>query len=177
MFLFQLGGKRVGMIGLGNIGASIAKKVASFGCEMSYTTRSQKETVPYKYYPTVLELASNNDVLVVCCALTKETTHIVNRDVMLALGKDGVVINIGRGPLIDEKELVKCLLNGEIKGAGMDVFENEPEVPKEFYGMDNVVLSPHSAPLTPESLENVVELSIANLNNVFAKRPLLSVVV
>ena len=76
---------------------------------------------------------------------------------MLALGKEGVIVNIGRGDLIDEKELVRCLMEGEIKGAGLDVFENEPNVPKELFPLDNVVLSPHAASLTSHRIYDVCE--------------------
>ncbi|KAF8413081.1 hypothetical protein HHK36_001057 [Tetracentron sinense] len=73
---------------------------------------------------------TNSDILIICCALTDQTRHIINKDVMFALGKEGVIINVGRGALIDEKELVRCLVQGEMRGAGLDVFENKPDVPK-----------------------------------------------
>ncbi|KAJ4955552.1 hypothetical protein NE237_012335 [Protea cynaroides] len=84
-------------------------------------------------------------------ALTKKTYHIIDTDVLLAMGERGVIINVGRGALIDEKELVRCLVQGEIGGAGLDVYENEPDVPKELLVLDNVVPSPHMAVMTPES--------------------------
>ncbi|KAG7646070.1 Glyoxylate/hydroxypyruvate reductase HPR3 [Arabidopsis thaliana] len=175
---FQLGskvsGKRVGIVGLGSIGSFVAKRLESFGCVISYNSRSQKQSSPYRYYSDILSLAENNDVLVLCCSLTDETHHIVNREVMESLGKDGVVINVGRGKLIDEKEMVKCLVEGVIGGAGLDVFENEPAVPEELFGLDNVVLSPHFAVATPGSLDNVAQIALANLKAFFSNRPLLS---
>ncbi|MBA0844786.1 hypothetical protein Goarm_023117, partial [Gossypium armourianum] len=142
---FKLGGKRVGIVGLGSIGSEVAKRLSAFGCTIAYTSRNKKQSVPFPFYANVRDLAANSDVLVLCCALTKETYHLVNKDVMVALGKEGVIINVGRGSLINEKELVQCLVGGEIGGAGLDVYENEPNVPKELFGLDNVVLSPHSA--------------------------------
>lgn len=92
---------------------------------------------------------------------------------MKALGKRGIIVNIGRGALVDEKELVKCLVGNELGGAGLDVFENEPQVPKELMTMDNVVLSPHKAILTPESFEALRELIRENLKAFFSNKPLL----
>ncbi|ESQ35576.1 hypothetical protein EUTSA_v10008209mg [Eutrema salsugineum] len=175
---FQLGtkvsGKRVGIVGLGSIGSLIAKRLEAFGCIISYNSRSQKQSIPYQYSPDILSLAANNDVLVLCCALTDQTRHIVNREVMESLGKNGVIINVGRGGLIDEKEMVKCLVEGVIGGAGLDVFENEPKVPEELFGLDNVVLSPHAAVATPGSLNNVTQVALANLKAFFSNQPLIS---
>ncbi|KAI3710923.1 hypothetical protein L2E82_40719 [Cichorium intybus] len=92
---------------------------------------------------------------------------------MSALGKRGVIVNVGRGALVDEKELVKFLVEGELGGVGLDVFENEPEVPKELIKMENVVLSPHKAILTPESFEALRELIRGNLEAFFSNKPLL----
>lgn len=90
---------------------------------------------------------------------------------MVALGKEGVIVNVGRGPVIDEKELVKCLMEGEIGGAGLDVFENEPSVPKELYELDNVVLSPHAGAHTIESCQVKCELVAASLEAFFVSNP------
>ncbi|KAF5952971.1 hypothetical protein HYC85_010915 [Camellia sinensis] len=118
--------------------------------------------------------ASNCDILVICCALTDQTHHMINKQVLAALGKEGVILNIARGSIIDEKELVRCLVQGEIAGAGLDVFENEPEVPREFFAMDNVVLSPHRAVSTEESSRAKFELISGNLEAFFSNKPFLS---
>ncbi|CAN8293977.1 unnamed protein product [Cochlearia groenlandica] len=170
----KVSGKRVGIVGLGSIGSLVAKRLEPFQCTISYNSRSQKPSIPYRYYPDVLSLAANNDVLVLCCSLTDQTRHIVNREVLESLGKNGVIINVGRGALVDEKEMVKCLVQGVIGGAGLDVFENEPEVPKELFGLDNVVLSPHAAMITPGSLSNVSEVAMANLKAFYSNQPLIS---
>ncbi|XP_039142233.1 glyoxylate/hydroxypyruvate reductase HPR3-like [Dioscorea cayenensis subsp. rotundata] len=171
---FKLGGKRVGIIGLGSIGSRVAKRLEAFGCTILYHSRTTRPSLAYKYFSNVCDLAAESDVLIVTCALTRETHHLINKDVLLALGKDGVVVNIGRGALIDEKELVKCLREGVIGGAGLDVFENEPNVPKELFAMDNVVLSHHRAIFTPESFSGLLQLVIDNLKAFFDGRPLLS---
>ena len=170
--MFQVGGKRIGIVGLGNIGTQVAKRLQPFGCKVMYTSRTQKPSVPYPYYGSTLELAANCDVLILCCALTEETHHIVNKEVMQALGKEGVIINVGRGGLIDEKELVRRLVNEEIGGAGLDVFENEPFVPNELFSLDNVVLSPHAAAMTFESFNHITEIAASNLRAFFEDKPL-----
>ncbi|XP_042510562.1 glyoxylate/hydroxypyruvate reductase HPR3-like [Macadamia integrifolia] len=170
----RLGGKRVGIVGLGNIGVEVAKRLVAFGCSISYNSRKKKPSVAFPYYSGVLDLAANSDVLIICCALTKETHHIINRDVLLALGEKGVIVNVGRGAHIDEKELIHCLVQGEIGGAGLDVYENEPHVPKELLDLDNVVLSPHRAVLTHESDSSRHDLLMANLEAFFSNKPLLS---
>ncbi|XP_030524934.1 glyoxylate/hydroxypyruvate reductase HPR3 [Rhodamnia argentea] len=169
---FKLGGKRVGIVGLGNIGSHVAKRLQPFGCDIAYNSRSKKPSCPFPYYASIHDLASNSDVLILCCALTEETHHVINREVMTVLGDRGVIINVGRGSLIDEKELVQSLLQGELGGAGLDVFEDEPNMPKELFGLDNVVLSPHRAVITPESFEAMRELTISNLKAFFSNEPL-----
>ncbi|XP_044963945.1 glyoxylate/hydroxypyruvate reductase HPR3-like [Hordeum vulgare subsp. vulgare] len=170
----KLGGKRVGIIGLGNIGSRIAKRLQAFGCIIHYNSRKPKDSVSYKYFPNAHDLAAESDVLVVACALNKATQHIVNKDVLEALGKDGVVVNIGRGANIDEEELVIALREGKIAGAGLDVFEHEPKVPAELFSMDNVVLSPHVAVFTEESRSDLCLHTIGNLEAFFSGQPLLT---
>ncbi|KAE8660451.1 Glyoxylate/hydroxypyruvate reductase HPR3 [Hibiscus syriacus] len=155
---YKLGGKRVGIVGLGSIGTEVAKRLDAFGCSISYHSRSKKPLEPYKFYPNVVELAANCDALIICCALTGETHHLISKEVLSALGKDGVIVNIARGPIIDEKELVRCLVKGEIRGAGLDVFEHEPDVPVELFALDNVVMTPHCAVHTMESFEELRKL-------------------
>ena len=161
-------------MGLGRIGSAVAQRLAAFGCSIAYSSRNEKLSAPFPYYASVRDLASESDVLVVCCALTDATRHIIDKDVMRSLGKDGVIINVGRGALVDEQELLRSLTQGELGGAGLDVFENEPDVPQELFGLDNVVLSPHSAVVTPESLEAVSQIVLANLKAFFSNKPLVS---
>ncbi|KAJ0962209.1 hypothetical protein J5N97_030037 [Dioscorea zingiberensis] len=170
----KLGGKRVGIVGFGSIGSKVAKRLEAFGCTIFYHSRTRKPSVSFKYFSNISNLAAESDALIVSCALTNETHHIISKDVLLALGKEGVVINVGRGALIDEKELVNCLMEGVIGGAGLDVFEDEPNVPQELFVLDNVVLSHHRAVFTPDSFSSLLQLVIDNLEAFFAGRPLLS---
>ncbi|TVT97652.1 hypothetical protein EJB05_57102, partial [Eragrostis curvula] len=167
-------GKRVGIVGLGRIGSLVARRLAAFGCAVSYHSRSPKPSAPYRFVATARELAADSDVLVLSCALTEETRRMVNREVLEALGGGGVLVNVGRGGLVDEPELVRCLREGVIAGAGLDVYENEPHVPPELVDMDNVVLSDHRAVLTPESIRGALDMVAGNLDAFFAGRPLLS---
>ncbi|XP_048432178.1 glyoxylate/hydroxypyruvate reductase HPR3-like [Pyrus x bretschneideri] len=170
----KIGGKRIGIVGLGNIGLEVAKRLEAFGCSILYNSRKEKPFVPYPFYSNICELALNSDALIICCALTAETHHLINNKVLLALGRDGIIVNVGRGAIIDEKEMVQCLVKGEIGGAGLDVFETEPQVPKELFPLDNVVLSPHNGPCTPEYFMDLCELVAGNLAAFFSNRPLLS---
>lgn len=102
---------------------------------------------------------------------------MIDKDVLSALGKEGVIVNIGRGAIIDEQELVRCLVQGEIAGVGLDVSENEPNVPKEFFALNNVVLSPHRAIFTWETFKDRQKLVVANLEAFFSNKPLLTPVV
>ncbi|XP_047177404.1 glyoxylate/hydroxypyruvate reductase A HPR2-like [Vigna umbellata] len=173
----KLSGKAVGIIGLGRIGLAIAKRAEAFGCSISYHSRSVKAESGYRYYSNVLDLAADSEVLVVACTLTQETRHIVNRGVMDALGPDGILINIGRGPHVDEPELVSALTEGRLGGAGLDVFEKEPEVREELLRLENVVLTPHVGSDTVETCMAMADLVIANLEASFLGKPLLTPII
>ncbi|QCE08964.1 D-3-phosphoglycerate dehydrogenase [Vigna unguiculata] len=173
----KLSGKSVGIIGLGRIGMAIAKRAEAFGCPISYHSRSVKAESGYRYYSNVLDLAADSEVLVVACTLTEETRHIVNRGVMDALGPKGILINIARGPHVDEPELVSALTEGRLGGAGLDVFEKEPEVREELLRLENVVLTPHVGTDTVETCMAMGDLVIANLEAHFLGKPLVSPII
>ncbi|GJY53713.1 glyoxylate/hydroxypyruvate reductase HPR3-like protein [Tanacetum coccineum] len=160
----KLGGKRVGIVGLGNIGLYIASRLNAMGCIISYTSRTMKPQVPFPFYPGINQLAANCEILIISCALTEQTHHMINREVMLLLGNEGIIVNVARGAIINEKELVNCLVNREIGGAGLDVFEHEPNFPKELFALENVVLTPHHGAVTEEACKNVYDLICKNLD-------------
>lgn len=174
LIVHQLGGRRVGIIGFGNIGSLVARRLEALGCTICYNSTRPKDSVPYRYFPTVRDLAAESNVLVVACALNEATRHIVGRDVLEALGKDGIIVNISRGANVDEAELVTALKEGRIAGAGLDVFENEPRVPGELCSMDNVVMTNHVAVFTSESMSDLRHHTIANLEAFFSGKPLLT---
>ncbi|XP_010508134.1 PREDICTED: glyoxylate/hydroxypyruvate reductase HPR3-like [Camelina sativa] len=170
----KLGRKRIGIVGLGSIGSMVATRLEAFGCQISYSSRNRKPSFPYHYYVDVHEMAANSDALVICCELNDKTLHLINRDVFAALGKQGVIVNVARGGIIDEGEMVRCLREGEIGGAGLDVFEDEPNVPKELFELDNVVLSPHCAYTSLEGLEQLGKVLVGNIEAFFSNKPLLT---
>lgn len=173
----KFSGKSVGIVGLGRIGSAIAKRAEAFGCKVSYFSRSEKPGTNYKFCSNILELATNCEVLVVACSLTQETHHIINREVIDALGPTGILINIGRGPHIDEPELVSALTEGRLGGVGLDVFEKEPDVSQELFGLENVVLLPHVGSDTLETSKAMADLVVQNLEAFFLNKPLLTPVI
>eukprot|EP00897_Mesotaenium_endlicherianum_P001947 jgi/Mesen1/1780/ME000014S01195 len=170
----KVSGKTVGILGLGRIGLAIAKRAEAFDCKIAYFSRSQKKDVPYTYHGSPVELARNCDFLVAACPLSKDTRHIVSREVLDALGPQGTLINIARGPVVDEAELVKALAEGRVGGAGLDVFEEEPKTPEALWKMDNVVLLPHVGSATEETRGDMGELMVANLRAYFGGEPLIT---
>ena len=164
--------RRYGIYGLGRIGQAIATRLEGFNAEISYCSRQPQPDVPYRYHSSPVSLAKDCDVLIVAAAATPETRHIINRDVLEALGPDGVLVNIARGSLVDEKALVEALVAGRLKGAALDVFENEPNVPEALLAMQNVVLAPHIGAATHETRGDMAVLVLANLDAHFAGREL-----
>ncbi|KAB2012471.1 hypothetical protein ES319_D09G092500v1 [Gossypium barbadense] len=170
----KFSGKSVGIIGLGRIGSAIAKRAEAFNCFISYHSRSKKPNTNYKYYSNIVDLAADCQILFVACALTEETHHIINRKVIDALGPKGILINIGRGAHVDEPELVSALLEGRLGGAGLDVYENEPNVPEQLFSLENIVLVPHVGSDTEETSKAMADLVISNLEAHFKCKPLLT---
>ena len=160
-------GKPVGIVGLGRIGEVIAEKLAAFNCIVSYHTRNKKTDSPLTYYPDLIDLARNVDFLIVIVPGGKGTNKLINRPVMDALGQDGTLINIARGSVVDEAELVLALEEGRLGAAGLDVFENEPDVPEALLNMDNVVLTPHVGSATIETRTAMDKLFVDNLVRYF----------
>src|SRR5436190_4620010 len=165
----KLGGRRVGILGLGRIGKAIASRVSALGMEVAYTGR-KPQNVAYRFLPDLRSLAADSDFLVVACPGGAATRSLVNGDILAALGNKGVLINIARGSIVDEPALVQALQNGTIKGAGLDVFANEPHVPAPLFTMDHVVLLPHVGSATHETRKAMGDLCKANLDSWFAAK-------
>ncbi|TMH64579.1 MAG: 2-hydroxyacid dehydrogenase [Betaproteobacteria bacterium] len=171
----KLGGKRVGILGLGRIGKAIASRVSALGMEVAYTGRKPQD-VSYRFLPDLKSLASDVDFLVVACPGGPATRNLVNAEVLAALGKKGILINIARGSIVDEPALVNALQNGTIKGAGLDVFANEPHIPAPLLTMDHVVLLPHVGSATHETRKAMGDLCKANLDSWFAGKGVLTLI-
>ncbi|MGB3555257.1 MAG: 2-hydroxyacid dehydrogenase [Jannaschia sp.] len=154
--------RRVGILGLGRIGQTIADRCAAFGADIHYHSRSKKD-VPYTYHDSAASLAEAVEVLVAITPGGPETRHLVNADVLRALGSDGLFFNVARGSVVDEDALVQALADGTIAGAGLDVFDEEPKIPDALKAMDNVVLTPHVASATHETRQAMGDLVVENL--------------
>jgi lactate dehydrogenase-like 2-hydroxyacid dehydrogenase len=165
--LAQLHRKRVGIIGLGHIGKQIARRVGGFDAEVFYHGRSAQD-VPYHYCADPVALAAAVDYLVVCCPGGPATQHLVNADVLRALGPRGFLVNVGRGSVVDTAALVTALRDGTIAGAALDVIEGEPDVEPAVRALTNLVLTPHVASQAPETQLNVLSMLVANLEAFFA---------
>jgi lactate dehydrogenase-like 2-hydroxyacid dehydrogenase len=167
-------GKRVGILGLGRIGKVIARRLQGFDCTISYHNRKPAQDVPYRYEPSPLELARNSDVVIVAAAGGPESAHLVDREVIEAIGPKGYLINVARGSVVDEQALVAALLTGRLGGAGLDVFADEPKVPQDLMALDNVVLLPHLGSGTNETRAAMADLTLANLAQFMADGTLLT---
>jgi hydroxypyruvate reductase len=172
-FCRSIGGMTLGIIGLGRIGEEIAQRAIPFNMKIAYHNRREKN-LAYTYYPTLTGLAKESDVLI--CALPggEETKQAINKDIFQALGSAGVFINIGRGSCVDETALIEALANNTIAAAGLDVYENEPNIPEALISMDNVVLFPHIGSSTVETRHAMGNLMLDNLAAFFANKPLLT---
>jgi lactate dehydrogenase-like 2-hydroxyacid dehydrogenase len=155
--------KTLGIVGLGRIGMALAKLAQAFDMTVCYYNRSRREDVPFEYFDNARDLAAAVDVLALTCPGGEATRHMVDADVLAALGASGVLINVARGTVVDEAALVEALENNVIAGAGLDVFEAEPEVPAPLMAMENVVLQPHQASATVETRTAMGDLTIDNM--------------
>ncbi len=159
----SLRGRTVGVVGLGRIGKAIAERVNAFGLDVVYHGRHAQADVAYRYYPSLIDMAKAADILIVVAPGGPTTRHIINAEVLDALGPDGVLINIARGSLVDERALIEALRNKTILGAGLDVFENEPSVPQELIALDNAVLLPHVGSASVKTRRAMAECVVSNL--------------
>jgi lactate dehydrogenase-like 2-hydroxyacid dehydrogenase len=171
----KLGGRKVGILGLGRIGKAIAQRVSAMGMKVAYTGRKPQD-VPYEYVRDLKSLAAAVDFLVVACPGGEATRNIVDAGVLAALGSKGTLVNIARGSIVDEPALVRALEDGTIKGAGLDVFADEPHVPAELLSMDNVVVLPHVGSATRETRQAMGDLCKANLDAYFAGKGVLTLI-
>lgn len=170
----KVSGARLGIVGLGRIGQAIATRAEAFGMSVAYTARSRKAELAYAYYPSAQALAAEVDFLVLITPGGAGTRKLINADVLRALGAQGYLINVARGSVVDEAAMVEALQQGVIAGAGLDVFENEPNVPPALWAMDNVVLAPHIGSATRQTRGAMADLAVANLRAHFAGETLLT---
>jgi lactate dehydrogenase-like 2-hydroxyacid dehydrogenase len=164
-------GRRIGVYGMGAIGRKIAARAAAFETEVAYHSRSRHD-VPYEYHPSLETLVEWCDVLMIAVRAGADTHHVVDADMLRRLGKDGYVVNISRGSVIDQEALIAALTEKTIAGAGLDVYEKEPHAPDALTAFPNVVLTPHIGGHTIESHAGMQDCVIANLTAYFGGKPL-----
>lgn len=173
-FSFMLGsglqGKRLGIVGFGQIGRAVARRARAFGMEVVYTARHRADEeaeneVGAEYLP-MSELLESSDVVSLHCPLTTETRHLIDGSALARMKSSAVLLNTSRGPVVDERALAPALREGAIAGAGLDVFENEPAVEPELLELDNVALAPHLGSATTETRTAMAMLAARNVAGV-----------
>ncbi|MCW2390014.1 lactate dehydrogenase-like 2-hydroxyacid dehydrogenase [Sphingobium sp. B11D3B] len=153
----RVSARRVGIVGLGRIGRRLAEKCASLGMSVDYHARAPVADCAYTYHSDVTALAAACDILVLACAVTDQTRRMVTREVLDALGPQGIVVNIARGAVIDEEALIDALQDRTIAGAALDVFDKEPDFDPRLARLENVILTPHAASFTFEARQAVID--------------------
>ena len=170
----HLGGKTVGIVGMGRIGQAIARRCHyGFGMNVAYASRSPKTLdFPAEAKDSLLALAAAVDVMVLAVPGGAETHHLINAEVLAAMQPHAMLVNIARGNVVEEAALIDALQSGQIAGAGLDVYEFEPEVPQALCDMENVTLLPHLGTAALEVRTDMGMMSVANLRAFFAGEPL-----
>ena len=158
-----LRGRRIGIVGLGHIGKAIARRLDGFGVAISYHARHRQADIGYAYYDSAVALAEASDVLIVIVPGGAATRYLIDAAVLRALGPDGVLINVSRGSVVDTAALIDALQAGTIMAAGLDVYEDEPNVPDALVALDNTVLLPHIGSASVETRAAMGQLVVDNL--------------
>lgn len=155
-------GKRLGIVGLGTIGMQIARRAAGFDMQIGYHNRKPRDGVSYRYFDVLKDMAEWADFLIVATPGGAQTKHLVNQTILEALGPRGYVVNIARGSVVDTAALEASIRSGKLGGAGLDVYESEPKPPAGLLDLDQVVLTPHIAGWSPESVQATVDRFLEN---------------
>ncbi|MGY2796633.1 hydroxypyruvate reductase [Ewingella americana] len=160
----KVSGKRVSIFGMGQIGQAIARRALGFDMTVAYASNHKKPELPYTFYPDVKQLAAESDVLIIAVSGGPKSAGIIDKSVFNALPNSALVINISRGSVINQGDLIQALTDKQIAGAGLDVFAEEPNVPQELIAMTNVVLQPHLGSATHETRQAMSEKVLSNLH-------------
>ena len=168
-------GKRLGILGLGRIGTELAERAhGGFRMPVAYHSRRPVQGVPYHYCASLVELAKQSDFLVVACPGGPETRHLVNAEVIAAMGPKSYVVNVARGSVVDTQALIEALAAGRIAGAGLDVVEGEPVVPEALLALPNVVMTPHLGGRSEDAANDTLDLVLENLKAHFSGKSVLT---
>jgi len=170
----NVSGKKLGILGLGTIGHKIARRAAAFDMEVGYHNRKPRDGATQRYFGDLKSLATWADFLILAAPGGPATRHLVNAEILDALGPQGYLVSIGRGSVVDTEALAAALRENRIAGAGLDVYESEPKRPEPLVGLDNVLLTPHMAGWSPEATQKSVDHFLANAEGHFAGRGVLT---
>jgi len=168
----KLSGARLGIVGMGRIGQAIARRAAAFDMDIAYATRRHNPSVAHPHIPSLVALAERSDYLVVIVPGGAATHHLIDAEVLRALGPQGCLVNVARGPVVDQQALIAALQAGTLAGAALDVFEGEPDVPAALRALPQVVLAPHIGSATGATRLAMARLALANLAAGLAESPL-----
>lgn len=155
--------RKIGIFGLGAVGKKIVDRARAFDMKIGYHSRTKQPDSGHLYFNDIEALATWCDFLIICAPAGPQTHHIVNRQVLRLLGPNGVLVNVARGSLVDTAALVLAVREKEIAGAALDVYEGEPKIPAALIDLDDVVLTPHIAGISPEAIHAAVERVLDNL--------------
>lgn len=170
----SINGKKLGIAGLGRIGKEIAARAEAFKMEIAYYGRAKQSSVPYQFFDNLKDMATWCDVLMLAMPATKENFHCINKEILEALGKDGYLINIARGSIVNTHDLVAALESHTIAGAGLDVYEVEPCAPEGLMHLSNVALQPHAGSATNETRKAMADLVLQNLDAILANKKVIT---
>lgn len=170
----HISGRRMGIFGLGAIGKKIAKRGLGFDMEIGYNSRTRRDETGFRWFDDIKSLAAWCDFLVISAPGGKETYHIVNREILDALGPQGVVVNVARGTLVDTNAVADALRENRIWAAALDVYENEPTPPAPLLEFDNAVLTPHIGGISPQAIHASVLRFLENADAHFNDKALLT---
>ncbi len=165
----NLRGKTLGIVGLGRIGTMVARRAQGFEMKVLYNKHSRDEEAEKELgveFTQLDELLGTSDFITLHVPLTEETRHMINKDSLAKIKKGGFLINTSRGPVVNEHDLVEALRNGQLAGAALDVYDNEPNIDPELIAMENVILTPHIASATVEARNKMSEQAVAAILDV-----------
>lgn len=170
----HVSGRRLGILGMGGVGRKVAKRAAGFDLEIAYCTRRKRDDVPYVYFDNVRDLAEWADFLIAAAPGGSETFHLIDDAVLKALGPDGVVVNVGRGSVVDTEAVARALRARTISAAALDVYEGEPAPPAPLLDLENALLTPHVGGISPQAIHASLVCFIDNATRHFAGQPLVT---
>lgn len=162
-------GKTLGIVGMGRIGSMVARRAKGFNMTVLYNKRQPDPKAEAELgvkFASLDELLGASDIVSLHVPLTEETRHMINAESLAKFKKGSYLINTARGPVVKEKDLVTALRDGHLRGAGLDVFDNEPNIDPELIGMENVILTPHIASGTIESRDKMGQMAVSAILSV-----------